>query len=686
MKRNLHILLLLSTIFLPASLMSQTMVSGNISTNTTWNMAGSPYIVTADVIVDPMVILTIRPGVVVRFDAGTRMGVRGFLRAVGQDTARIRFTANDTSATAGFWKGIVVSGATRMENVVGTYAKKFLFLYDGGTNLSQVKGSIFSQNDTAMVFDGSYPDSLHVWRCLFEKNRIGMIADSTASVRWSIFKENDWGILGNRIIVARNKFIDNGYGAILERSGVVRNTFSGNTVAGLTEARCRVGFNRIDHNDIGIRSNLLPGSIMKFNHLRANRVGLRIGAAAGSSATGQTQGIFRRNSICNSWLYNAANFSDSTVTIDLEQNCWCDSDSAAVAATIFDGNDTSAVGFVDFLPMDTTFCEPDRVYPGDANYNGIANIFDIFPIGLKFGSTGPTRPNATVQWVGQPAPDWNDTLPNGVNIKHTDCNGDGVINLQDIGPIILNYGNTHNSNKTTVTDGIPLSISLPTTVNEGDTISFPINFGTSLFPAQNVYGIAFSVAYDTSLVKPGTFSIDFSNSWMGTQGTDLIGFAHDIYQDGTLDIGLVRTNQTPMSGSGLLADVTVVIDEDIAKTFIPLTFEFLESRAIDAVNEDVPVTGYNSESEVSTTSISDEVLSTFSFYPNPVEDILTVEHGHIEIRELRITTLAGQTLLTKNTQNVAKSEISLSKYPNGMYFLTVLTDEGKHTEKIYIVR
>lgn len=686
MKSKLHIFLLLSAIFLPSFLLSQTMVSGNISSNTTWNVAGSPYIVTGNVIVDPMVILTIRPGVIVRFDGGTRMGVRGFLRAAGQDTARIRFIANDTSATAGFWRGIIVSGAVQMDNVIGRHAEKFLYLYDGGTNLSKVRGSIFSENDTAMVFDGSYPDSLHVWRCLFEKNRVGMIADSTASIRWSVFRENDWGLQGNRIFVARNKFLDNGYGAILERSAIVRNQFTGNTVVGLTEARCRIGFNRINQNDIGLKTNLLPGAIMKFNYLRANRVGLRIGPAAGNNPVGQAQGIFRRNSICDSWLFNAVNFSDSTTSIDLENNCWCDSDSATVAASIFDGNDTSAVGIVDFMPMDTTFCEPDRVYPGDANYNGIANVFDIFPIGLKFGSTGPVRPNASLQWVGQPAPDWNDTLPNGVDIKHTDCNGDGVINLQDIVPIVLNYGNTHNSNKTTVTDGIPLSIAMPSGVNEGDTISFGINFGTTGFPAQNVYGVAFSLAYDTSLVKPGTFEVDFSNSWMGTAGTNLIGFAHDIHQDGTLDIGLVRTDKTPISGSGLLADVTVVIDEDIAKTFIPLTFEFLESRAIDQENEDVPVTGYNSESEVSTTSISEEILSAIHYYPNPVENILTVEHGHIEIRELRITTLAGQTLIRKNIQNSPRSDIDLSKYPNGMYFLTLKTDEGMLTEKIYIVR
>ncbi len=47
---------------------SQTFVSGIINSNTTWDLAGSPYVVTSTVTVQPGVTLTIDPGVVVKID------------------------------------------------------------------------------------------------------------------------------------------------------------------------------------------------------------------------------------------------------------------------------------------------------------------------------------------------------------------------------------------------------------------------------------------------------------------------------------------------------------------------------------------------------------------------------------------------------------------------------------------
>ncbi|HMF09600.1 MAG TPA: hypothetical protein VKJ00_10720, partial [Thermoanaerobaculia bacterium] len=58
-----------------SGLAAQTNVSGTISTNTTWTLAGSPYIVTSDVFVEnsaaPVPVLTIQAGVTVKFNSGT---------------------------------------------------------------------------------------------------------------------------------------------------------------------------------------------------------------------------------------------------------------------------------------------------------------------------------------------------------------------------------------------------------------------------------------------------------------------------------------------------------------------------------------------------------------------------------------------------------------------------------------
>src|SRR5438477_13036423 len=62
---------------------SQTNVSGFISANTTWNVAGSPYIVTGNALLSTGYTLTIDAGVVVKFNINTALQIDGELIAIG---------------------------------------------------------------------------------------------------------------------------------------------------------------------------------------------------------------------------------------------------------------------------------------------------------------------------------------------------------------------------------------------------------------------------------------------------------------------------------------------------------------------------------------------------------------------------------------------------------------------------
>ena len=83
-------------------------VSGNITVNTTWNLAGSPYVVTGNVTVNAGITLTIDPTVEVKFDNGRSLFSYGIINATSAT-----FTSNDGSPAPGSWNYIeFYSGST----------------------------------------------------------------------------------------------------------------------------------------------------------------------------------------------------------------------------------------------------------------------------------------------------------------------------------------------------------------------------------------------------------------------------------------------------------------------------------------------------------------------------------------------------------------------------------------------
>ena len=80
----------------------------------------------------------------------------------------------------------------------------------------------------------------------------------------------------------------------------------------------------------------------------------------------------------------------------------------------------------------------DSVWPGDANKNGYCDGTDLLTLGLNYGSTGIARDLQDNDWYAHPATNWapaGDTL----DLKFSDCNGDGTIDLNDTLAINLNF-------------------------------------------------------------------------------------------------------------------------------------------------------------------------------------------------------------------------------------------------------
>jgi hypothetical protein len=73
-------------------------------------------------------------------------------------------------------------------------------------------------------------------------------------------------------------------------------------------------------------------------------------------------------------------------------------------------------------------------------------------------------------------------------------------------------------------------------------------------------------------------------------------------------------------------------------------------------------------------------LTKFSFYPNPVEDILNLDYSE-SISTVQVINILGQTVLVKNA-NSNNSQINLSSLPSGNYFVKLTSGSLTQTIKI----
>lgn len=342
------------------------------------------------------------------------------------------------------------------------------------------------------------------------------------------------------------------------------------------------------------------------------------------------------------------------------------------------------------LTLTEGFCQPlmsspgDSIWPGDANRDQVVNNIDVLALGLAYGTDGPPRPGASLDFVPQAGDSWQDTLPGAINFKHADTGGNGTINADDTLAIDLNYGLVSNKGAGGQTDGLPLIASfVEDTLMVGDTAEIAILLGTDTLQALDVYGLAFSLQLDTSLVQSDSYEIIYENSWLGAPGADLLPF-HKILDGGLqVDLALTRINQQNQSGYGRIATVTVVMIDDLSgkselsEVWKPvLSHVFLMNRE----GESLPV---NSQADSllltdgGTTSLAFREDIGIELFPNPATNWLTIKTGSQPVRHLRVFNRQGQ-MLHQQEVNGSETRIFVGEWAEGMYQLQLDTGEKKH--------
>ncbi|MFK7923054.1 MAG: T9SS type A sorting domain-containing protein [Bacteroidia bacterium] len=344
------------------------------------------------------------------------------------------------------------------------------------------------------------------------------------------------------------------------------------------------------------------------------------------------------------------------------------------------------------LIADQAFALPaDSVWPGDTDYDGVANNFDLLPIGLAYGTVGLNRPNASIVWQGQPAPNWFQSLSGGINYKHIDTDGDGIIGDNDTLAISQNYGSLHlRGDETSGTGPVIYLEFTEDTIYAGDTATLLINLGMDTLPANNIYGLGFTLTYDSSLVDPNSFHLDYSQSWLGTAGANLLKIDKNFPANQQLDMALTRIDQQNQSGFGELARIRLIMVDDLtAKADLAesLAMDITNIYAISADGSVVDLIGQGDstvvfqEDTTSSTAVQPDWYQQVRLYPNPTQDQLLISLDGLFAQSFALYDLQGRLIQSDETAFQQK-KLSLGNLPSGLYVLHIQTDKGSYQQRI----
>lgn len=337
---------------------------------------------------------------------------------------------------------------------------------------------------------------------------------------------------------------------------------------------------------------------------------------------------------------------------------------------------------------------PECVWPGDANGDGTANNLDLLLIGRAYGTQGLTRPNPHFNWIGQAAPSWAHSFSSGVNYAHVDAAGDGEIDAYDIQGIRQNYVLPQQSSGGSVSSvsGVSLYIDVPSSnFSPGDTIVSSIMLGTTAFPADSIYGIAFSIVYDHTLVDSGSARLEFSDSWLGDVEVDMEALGQDFADADQIDGGITRIDHVERTGSGKIADIIITVD-DIAGKNSGIEMLNIKIQRVWLIREDGSTIDVNaSVAQVAVITSTENPLSNLAdqvrVFPNPASEHIMIEINQEDLATETVIELlspSGQILERREVKGRKEIEYNVGHLSRGFYLLRIVSPRGYVNKKLII--
>ncbi|MEM7511266.1 MAG: T9SS type A sorting domain-containing protein [Bacteroidota bacterium] len=326
------------------------------------------------------------------------------------------------------------------------------------------------------------------------------------------------------------------------------------------------------------------------------------------------------------------------------------------------------------------------VWPGDANGDRSSNHFDLLAMGVGFGHTGPERPDAHTNWIGQTAHQWTGHDHAGVNFVHADANGDGLVDISDMQVIGENYTPALPGTGGSIGSAEDPSLFLDWdnyTVS-GDTLRVPVSLGTIDIPADSTYGLALTLDYDPTEIPAGAISTNTESSWLGTEGQDMIRMEYSFPNLGVLDVAITRKDQIEGIGSGEILEIVVIIEDLILivdeEDPFPINIDIQNPRLVSSSGRIMPL--FTKPQAIVLSSDNElEPTAKLDLFPNPAQLRMTIEWQDIVLEELYILDKTGKRYEIPTNFRNNTAVLDVTSLSTGLYTLII-----REKNKAYIRR
>ncbi len=346
------------------------------------------------------------------------------------------------------------------------------------------------------------------------------------------------------------------------------------------------------------------------------------------------------------------------------------------------------------------YCAGDCVWPGDINRDGIVNNKDLLPLGYAMGVQGPARANASLEWYGQAAANWNNPyIANDQNdLKYSDTDGDGAVTADDTLALRLFYGQTDNLIPQIPDTGKGLAFflhNLTPNAGPGDLVQVEVSLGNNTLPVTNLYGFTFD-AQLSPLIQDSLLHMQFyDNSWLNLNSPSL-SLSQNPAQH-RLETAFTRTSNTSTNGFGPIGTVSFIII-DIIDVGKPGSIRAGSSNAAITVSTPTFLWGDGSSTQGGRTTLDIQLRSNdkqqtvvsnadFFAYPSPANTTVNFHlNGDDFMETLTVTDVSGREMYQAANLQAEHAQIAVQDWPQGIYIASARTSTGLVVKKFQVMR